>query len=295
MTTGLKLVDTRRQGAALQRIGDVSFDQYEYATFFTEGIPYSFVIENIIPCSHVKLSIRPDLFVFNSIIYDSAEIYNSAIVFSPVFFKDEETDDLCDFFVKYKYYLRAMVGRDASVSNFDFSVQFFPYDILHICSHGGEVDGYEMTRTFVDKENNTHLVEFDEVIGYSPVPDKQGIIEVTRKAFPRKLDGFEWNSAELTSQDIPSDVYTEMWDCILRCKGRRKKKNRVAMSCHIACADTIHQGQFHTLADHGSPLVCNNACWSWSEVAAFFLDCGARAYIGTLWAIDNQDGACQRV
>jgi hypothetical protein len=76
---------------------------------------------------------------------------------------------------------------------------------------------------------------------------------------------------------------------MLKCKGRRKKKEQVEMSCHIACADSIHQGQFHTLANHGSPLVFNNTCWSWSEVAAFFLDCGARGYVGTLWAVDNQD------
>ena len=61
------------------------------------------------------------------------------------------------------------------------------------------------------------------------------------------------------------------------------------MSCHIACIDSIHQGQFHTLASHTSPLVFNNACWSWSEVAAFFLDCGVRGYVGTLWAVENQD------
>jgi len=280
---------TRLRNTALQRIGNIPFEKYEYATFFTEGLPYSLVIENVIPCSHVNLRIRPDLFVFNNLIYDSAKVHHSAIVFSPRFFQDEETDELCHFFAKNEYYLRAMIGQDANVSNFDFSVQFFPYDILHICSHGGEVNGYQMTDTFVDRESNTHIVEFEEVVGYSPVPDKEGVVEVTRKVFPRKLDGFEWKSVELAKQDIPSHVYTGMWDCILKCKGRRKKKEQVEMSCHIACADNIHQGQFHTLANHGSPLVFNNACWSWSEVAAFFLDCGARGYVGTLWTIDNQD------
>jgi hypothetical protein len=280
---------TKLRNTALQRIGSIPFEKYEYATFFTEGLPYSLVIENVIPCSHVNLAIRPDLIVFNNLLYDSAEDHHSAIVFSPTFFQDEETDELCKFFAKNEYYLRAMIGQDASVSNFGFSVQFFPYDILHICSHGGEVDGYEMTDTFVDREGNIHTVEFEEVVGYSPVPDKKGIVEVIRKVFPRKLDGFEWKSAELAKQNIPSHVYTGMWDCILKCKGRRKKKEQVEMSCHIACADSIHQGQFHTLANHGSPLVFNNACWSWSEVAAFFLDCGARGYVGTLWAIDNQD------
>jgi CHAT domain len=59
------------------------------------------------------------------------------------------------------------------------------------------------------------------------------------------------------------------------------------MSCAVACADSIHQGQFDELASYSSPIIFNNTCWSWSEVAAFFLACGARAYIGTLWNIDN--------
>ena len=29
-----------------------------------------------------------------------------------------------------------MIGREATVAKFDFYAQFFPYDFLHICSHG---------------------------------------------------------------------------------------------------------------------------------------------------------------
>jgi hypothetical protein len=51
--------------------------------------------------------------------------------------------------------------------------------------------------------------------------------------------------------------------------------------------NAIHQGEFNILASHSSPLIFNNTCWSWFEVAKFFLSCGARGYIGTLWAVDN--------
>jgi hypothetical protein len=203
----------------------------------------------------VNLNIRPNLFILNNIIFAAAENLHSAIVFSPVFFDDEETDELRTLLAKDEYYVRAMIGQDASVSNVDFSVQFFPYDILHICSHGGKVDGYEMTAKFVEKDHNTHTVDFDEVIGYRPVPENREMVELTRKVFPRKLDGVAWSSAELASRNIPGHVITEMWKCVLNCKGRRKKKEQIEMSCQIACADSIHQGQFHTVANHGSPPV----------------------------------------
>ena len=274
--------------AVFQRIGSTSFLQFEYATFFTEGLPYSLMLENVIPCSHVHLSFRPDLFIMNNIMFHNGEPFHAAVVFSPVFFPDEETNWLCGFFNYNKYYLRPLIGKDATLAKLDFHAQYFPYDLMHICSHGGEVDGYEMSGQFTDADGNSHIAEFDEVVGFTPVPDKPGMVSVHRKVFPRKLDGFDWMSAELERQDIPKHVYREMWKWMLELRGRRKKKDRIAMSCAIACVDSIHQGQFDALASYSSPVIFNNTCWSWYEVAAFFLDCGARGYIGTLWAIDNE-------
>jgi len=219
--------------------------------------------------------------------FADGERFGSAVVFSPTFFSDEETSWLCEFFARKRYYLRPLVAQNASLAAFDFHAQYFPYDLLHICSHGGEVDGYKMSEHFTDRDGKTHIVEFEEVIGVTPAPDKPGMVAVHRKIFPRKLDGLGWMSPELKKHGLPSHLSLEMWKCMLESKGRRRPKGRVAMSCAIACADTIHQGQFHALASYSSPIIFNNTCWSWSEVAAFFLACGARAYVGTLWAIDN--------
>jgi hypothetical protein len=274
--------------AVSRRIGSTSLTQFDYATFFTDGLPYSLILENIIPCSYVHLSLRPDLFVLNSIMFKNGDNFHTAVVFSPVFFPDEETEWLCDFFGGNNYYLRPLIGRNATVANLDFHAQYFPYDVLHICSHGGEVEGYEMSDQFVDKEGNTHSVDFDEVVGITPVTDKPDMVRVHRKVFPRKLDGFAWMSDELKRQNIANHVCHDMWKCMIESRGRRTPKGRVAMSCAIACADSIHQGILHTLASFSSPLIFNNTCWSWYEVASFFLGCGARGYVGTLWDIENQ-------
>jgi hypothetical protein len=270
-----------------RRIASVSFGQFEYATFFTTGLPYSLILQDIIPCTYVHLSLKPDLFIFNSILFHNGERFGSAVVFSPVFFADEETNWLCEFLLENRYCLRPLIAQNATSTAFDFHAQYFPYDLLHICSHGGEVDGYEMAEQFRDHDGITHTVDFEEVIGVTPTPDKPGMVSVHRKVFPRTLDGLRWMSPELKEHGLPGDVSLEMWKCMLESKGVRRKKGRIAMSCAIACADTIHQGQFHALASYSSPIVFNNTCWSWSEVAAFFLACGAQGYIGTLWAIGN--------
>jgi hypothetical protein len=270
-----------------KRIGNISFYQFAYATFFTAGLPYSLILGDMIPCSYVHLTLKPDLFILNSILFRDGERFGAAVVFSPVFFADEETNWLCEFFARNRYYLRPLIGENATVATFDFHAQYFPYDLLHICSHGGEVEGYEMTEEFTDRDGKTHRVEFEEVVAFTPAPDKPGMVSVHRKVFPRKLDGLGWMSPELKGHGLPSDLSLDMWKCMLECKGVRTPKGRVAMSCAIACADTIHQGQFHALASYSSPVVFNNTCWSWSEVASFFIACGARAYIGTLWDIHN--------
>lgn len=79
---------------------------------------------------------------------------------------------MCDFLSTNNFYLRALIGARATVAEFDYHAQHFPYDVLHICSHGGEVDGYEMSEQFVDQDGLTHEVEFEEVLGVTPVPDR---------------------------------------------------------------------------------------------------------------------------
>lgn len=102
-------------------------------------------------------------------------------------------------------------------------------------------------------------------------------------------------SEELEKQNIPSHVFHDMWQALyvdqrgkMNPNAKRKKKTgKIASSCAIRCSDTIHQGELTILASHTSPLIFNNTCWSWYEVAKFFLACGARGYIGTLWNIGN--------
>ena len=282
----------RVKDASTQRIGGMTLSELKYATFFTEGLPYSLGIENAIPCSYVHLSLKPDLFVFNSIIFEHIGTFHSAVVFSPTFFEDEETKWLLDFFARNSYCLRQLIGKDASLVNLDFNVQHYPYNILHVCSHGGEVDGCQVWEQFIDGAGKRHTIEYDEVIGFNPVPNEDGRFRVHRKALPRKLDGLAWKSKELAEQNMPDYVFEDLWKALfvsdkINPNARRKKKDRIVGSCAIRCTDSIHQGQFSILASHSSPLVFNNTCWSWCEVAKFFLACGARGYIGTLWAIDN--------
>lgn len=295
---GIKnLIETWREGSQTSlndlhamlygRVEHVAFNNYRFATFFTIGAPYSLVLGNTIPMSHVHLRLSPDFFIFNNLYFKERPAVNSAIVFSPQQFKDEETDFVIDSLKSSRYYVRELVGERASVYQIDMHIKEFPFDILHLCSHGGEVDGYSIIAEFIDSDNIKHTVEYDEVVSFAPERGKE-LIPVTRKFIWRKFDGLIWGSKEFKAKGYPHYIFPQMIKKISEEKRpNRKKKPIVPDSCAIKCSDFNYQAVFNLLACTQSPIIFNNTCWSWSDISESFIATGARGYLGTLWDVDN--------
>lgn len=275
-----------------QRVSGVKFKDYTYSTFFTQGLPYGLILRNIIPFTHVMRHLRSDFLIFNNIAYEDLDIgNNSAIVFSPKEFKYEETEDVIKILEQNNYFIKKLLEEDATVNNFSNYVGHYPYDLLHICSHGGETDGYYIIEDFEDRNGQTHTVEYEEVVGFSPHDNDR--VNVFTKAIFRRFDGFPWMSNELRAQNTPNYVFEDMRKALFQNNSFKNRKTRVPAnypiytSCHIKCYDSIHQGQFRMLASHGSPVIFNNTCSSWFEIAVHFIASGTRGYLGTMWNIKN--------
>lgn len=121
------------------RIDPVGLNPAAFVTFFTKGLPYS-IMHMECPISYVHFQYRPDFFLFNAFIYEKFGCIGSAVVFSPGYFKDEETNSLISLLEFENFYLRALLDREASVYNLTVTIDSFPFDLLHVCSHGGDVD-----------------------------------------------------------------------------------------------------------------------------------------------------------
>lgn len=291
--------ESQLQGLASDRLDGVPIGGREYATFFTEGLPYGYFIGNEIPCSHVNLRLRPDLFVFNAIVFEKVAQFHSGVVFSPKFFQKEETEAIESLLKGSNYLVKSLVGDDATVHNLDFYAQHYPYDIFHICTHGGEVPGMRTTEDFTDRTGQKHTVVSDVVAAFEIIPGSE-LIGVQEKTFTRFFDGMEWMSKEMQDKRLPSYIFEDMRKAFhYRDKPNPEAKHtpigNVVDSCCIACAGNLfHQGTFKILSSHNSPYIFNNSCWSAGEASHFFLSGGARGYIGTLWAIgvaEAVDGA----
>ncbi|HAI19279.1 MULTISPECIES: hypothetical protein [Leeuwenhoekiella] len=268
-------------------IEHINFNEREFATFFTDGIPYSLILKNILPISHVHLRINPDLFVFNSIYYESYSETYSAIVFSPKAFDDEETEFVVERLVENHLLVKPLVDKEATYFNLDNHIQHYPYSLLHVCSHGGEVEGKRITEKFIDSTGDEHIVVYDEVFsfGLNPFQDSHA---VATKRLPREFDGLSWGSTEFKGASFPNYIFSEMFQSLGDTENQiHSIKVNVPGSCHIKCVDSIYQAMFNYLAAAHSPIIFNNTCWSWSDIADSFIGVGARGYIGTLWNIDN--------
>lgn len=275
------------------RINEIEFSNYDFATFFTIGAPYSLIIKNSIPTTYVHLYKYPNLFIVDNIYFERRESIGSSVVFSPLEFGvDEETDFVIEAFKDNNFWVKELIDKNAYASNIDMHIKEYPYDVFHICSHGGEVNGFEVIKEFTDRDGRKHVVEYDDVISFQPERG-QDLIVVEHKYIWRKFDGFIWKSNELKDQNYSHYVFSDMINAIIEEENSKKKykgtrKSIVPDSCAIKCSDFIYQALFNMVAGwHTAPIIFNNTCWSWSGISESFLDSGVRGYIGTLWAVQN--------
>jgi hypothetical protein len=269
---------------------DIDLAPYRFATFFTTGLPYGLFISNPIPCSHVIKYLDAGVQILNAIALEhEPRLFGSALLFSPQLFASEEINDIRISCETAGLRVKELLGAEATVENLGNFGGYYPYDALHICSHGGETDGYFSQLKFQDRQGAEHIAEYYEVLGVGPVDAKGAMIHL--KVIFHKLDGHRWMSEPL--REFPHYVFEDMMKAIKADRGdaviRTPHKFPIALSCHIQCHRSIHQGHFDHLAGLGNPIVFNNTCSSSHELAINFLSGGARGYVGTLWRVDNEE------
>ena len=113
-------------------------------------------------------------------------------------------------------------------------------------------------------------------------------VEVTSKMIFATFDGVPWTERPLSL--YPKYVEDDLLHAL---RNEDKGVNRtlaivpIALSCHIKCHQSFHQGDFDNLAAFAHPIIFNNSCSSSHELAAGFLAGGARCYIATLWNVGD--------
>lgn len=249
------------------------------------------ILENVIRFTHVPNGPYCGVFIANSIIEANAPMeIGSALLFAIDEFTFDEAKDVATALDQSNFLVTELIGKGATYNNLDKFGGHLPYDLLHICSHGGETDGYFVKQQFEDRDGKPHTIEYFEVVSFSEeAAAEPGHVRVERKMIFAALDGVPWVNNPLSK--YARYVGDDMMEALKKDKDKLKRTPvsiPIALSCHIKCYQGFHQGAFDHLAAITSPIIFNNSCSSSHELAVSFIGAGARVYIGTLWNVGNQ-------
>ncbi|WP_345013965.1 hypothetical protein [Aestuariibaculum suncheonense] len=282
------------KGLIYNRIDGIQFQNYDFVTFFTIGAPYSLIIDNVIPCTHIGLKLNPDFFIFNNIFFQDNFNIGSGIVFSPRFFSSEETDYVINKLTQNNYYVNALIENQASSTNLDYYVKELPFNILHLCTHGNQSKGSLIIEKYTDEYGNEHIFEYNLLFSLMPEPgmyneNGEPLIKVLKLVYPKKLNGYAFRTKEFKDQNYPSSIFPKMFSTVPVNENEISRQEVIVENAHgIECHSFSHFAKFsHLSANQHSPFIFNNICWSAYEIKDHLLAVRARGYIGTLWAVNN--------
>lgn len=214
---------------------------------------------------------------------------NIAVLVDPQKVAAPEIEAAAKLLPERKIFVRGYEGRGANVRAVSEMVDLFPYDLLLFATHCGDASGFRWTYEYRDSEGIDRKLVVDVAIGVGHTDDED-ILRVMQYNRFHSLDGVDW-SDPVAKTDLYVGSAIRDWVERVRDKDfepvHREPLDRVLGSAVLAMADNNYLPMPRALAGEGSPIIFNNACVSWHELADRFMFANARAYIGTLYPVSD--------
>lgn len=280
-----------------QMVGIECVEKYRLITFITKELPYGFSFPEV-PTTH--LFTYPDLGVaiFNAFFEEQKgrEGIRVAALVDSGEVNASEIDSAISALKSRDVFIKGACSSGATVDYVSNLVELYPYDLLLISSHCGDDSGWRFTYEYTDSENIPRILVVDVAASISGV-SINGKYQVQEYMRFVSLDGVDWNDDEKKSKLYVGKAITDFTD---RQKSdsefqpvQRENIGRVYGSSALKMYDGSYISALHSIANNKSPIVFNNACCSWHNLAKRFTFAGTRAYLGTL--IDVSDFEAQEV
>ncbi len=263
-------------------------------TFFTSHIPYGFGFPEV-PSTHLEL--YPDLggSVLNGLAAGNADTtgIRCAVLVDPDQTRSPEVEAVARSLTNRSVFVRGYPWKTANVRDITNTVELFPYDFLLFATHCGDADGYRFTYEFSDASGRTRRLVVDTAIGVAQTDDPDMLNVMQFERF-HELDGVSWSDPKKSEKlEVGTAIkdFVELHNAKELEPVERELIPRVLGSAALKMADHNYIAMPRELADHGSPVIFNNACASWHQLSGRFMFAGARAYIGTLFPVTGAEAA----
>lgn len=262
-------------------------------TFFTHGLPWGFAYPEV-PSSH--LFTYPDLGI--AVVHGLAAEQTDApgirvaLLIDPGSVAAGEIGKAIDALRERAVFVSGMSDAGATVYRVSRMLERFPYDLLLISTHCGDAPGWRWTYEFVDSEGISRTLVTDLAIGVAGLPAEKDKLEVQQYFKFISFDGVDWNDKE-RKKNVYFGTAMKDWVEERSAKTLEPTKKEVIPRVLGSAALRMHDGNYlaalQSVADEKTPIVINNACSSWHELAQRFTFAGARAYVGTLTSVSDAE------
>jgi hypothetical protein len=212
-----------------------------------------------------------------------------AVVIDPGSVQARESHEIADRFGRAGYLIRRAVGDRANTQDVRYLTEHLPSDFLFYSTHCGEVRGTRITEEFSTADGKKHVVTYELVKQLTP-GQKPGRVEVLDLRRWLSLDGVSWWDSVGKEAIGAGTILREFLDL---CKQRQGDVQQMHVldcshveSVRFSDALGMHNGDIYipmpqNIGGYYHPIVFNNACSSWRELAPRFVGHGASIYIGT--------------
>jgi hypothetical protein len=265
-------------------------------TFITDGLPFGFAFPEF-PSTHLFSYPSLGIATLHGFAAEQAGSrgVQVATLVNPETTPAPEIDAAAQILSDQRLFVRVYQGPAADVTSVSEMIELFPYDLLIIATHCGDVSGYRWTYDFTDSEGIPRTLVVDIALGIGRSDDKD-LLHVTQFLRFVSLDGVPWNDRE---QKAKLYVGKAIADFIERTRNMDDSEElkptikdaveRVIGSAAMKMYDNNFIALPRSLANESTPIIINNACVSWHRLASNFMFGGARGYVGTLFPISTTE------
>jgi hypothetical protein len=180
--------------------GPVPVPEHGSLTFVTSGLPYGFGFSE---CPSTHLFNYPDLgiAILNGFAAEQPATHGigACILVDPETTPAPEMEDVINILKPRGVFVRGYQGPAANVRWVSDAIERFPYDLLLVATHCGDVSGSRWTYEFNDSEGKQRTLVVDVGVGFERTDDPNafGVTQFTRFV---SLDGVEWSDPEKKKQ-----------------------------------------------------------------------------------------------
>jgi hypothetical protein len=260
-------------------------------TFVTRSLPFGVAFPEL-PSTH--LISYPDLgiTIINGFAAEQKGTRgtNVAVLVDPGKVRAPEIEAAAKLLPARRIFVRGYQRRAATVRRVTEMVDLFPYDLLIFATHCGDAPGYRWTYEYEDSEGLDRRLIVDIALGVADTDDPEMLNVVQFMRF-HSLDGVDWSDPVAKKKLYVGSAIRDFIDqkkADLEPVAKEDIK-RVIGSAAMAMTDHHFLAMPRSLAAEGAPIIINNACVSWHELANRFTFANARAYIGTLYPVSDAE------